>query len=335
MARSMRPDASSTVRLRGGRPSKEELDIPSPPPFKRVKSEDVLHYRAHNAHRLAGFREDYDTSLTNALLRLHGETFNIWSHLAGSFLFVIPRLVAPPIETAPHWLSVCLWFHALVGVGCGLASAAFHVCESWPTETYSKMLALDYTMAYVATVSHSCLIVAYEMREQQTYLIALILVPLLLLGAHGTRFFLVMQGQSNTTDSAIVIALTLFMPFLFAVPFLLRAALFPNPLTPILIRWLLAFAGATGSWILQIPERFFPPGTFDYFGSSHNVMHVLVLVVWQQLHWGVRGLLENDSPMAMHAVSAGVPPIPPENLSVSGFDGAFTVGRLPLWLAGE
>ena len=193
------------------------------------------------------------------------------------------------LYSEPDLVSEALRLHAFVGCCCGFASAAFHVCESWPTATYSKLLALDYTMAYVATVSHSCLIVAYEMREQQTYLIALILVPLLLLGAHGTRFFLVMQGQSNTTDSAIVIALTLFMPFLFAVPFLLRAALFPNPLTPILIRWLLAFAGATGSWILQIPERFFPPGTFDYFGSSHNVMHVLVLVVWQQLLLEPRG----------------------------------------------
>ena len=58
-----------------------------------------------------------------------------------------------------------------------------------------------------------------------------------------------------------------------------------------LVRWGLAFAAACGVWLTQFPERFFAPGTFDYLGNSHNLMHFLVLVVYQQLHHGVEELV--------------------------------------------
>ena len=65
--------------------------------------------------------------------------------------------------------------------------------------------------------------------------------------------------------------------------------------TPVLVRWLLAFACASGVWLYSVPERFFPPGTFDYVGNSHNLMHVMVLIVWRELHHGVRALVEADA----------------------------------------
>ena len=71
------------------------------PRFRLVKSDSVLDYRAHNQYILSGFRPDADTSLTHALFYLHGQSFNIWSHLAGTIIFVLPRLVAPIIPTAP------------------------------------------------------------------------------------------------------------------------------------------------------------------------------------------------------------------------------------------
>ena len=46
-----------------------------------------------------------------------------------------------------------------------------------------------------------------------------------------------------------------------------------------------------GFLVFQLPERLFPPGTFDYIGSSHNLMHVLVLVTFCELHSGIRELL--------------------------------------------
>ena len=273
------------LRLRGGRPQ----EAPKPPPLRLVNSDKVLSYRAHSPYVLWGFRPDNDTSITHALFRLHNESFNIWSHLAGTIIFVLPRIIGPGVEGAP-WLSAALRCHAIVAACCGFASAAYHVCESWPTSSYSRLLALDYTMAYVATVSHSFLIACFETRDQPLLCAALI-TPLLLLGAKGAHFFLRLQSN-NTTDSRASVVRTMVAPFILALPLILRALLFPSAITPVLLRWMAAFVVATLAWVLELPERLFRPGTFDLIGKSHNVMHVMVLVVWQELHLGIRGLVE-------------------------------------------
>ena len=271
-------------------------------PFRLVNCDKILAYRAHNRYILSGHRPDNDTNLVHALFRLHGQSFNIWSHLAGTFIFVIPRVVSDHSIAGAPWLSVALRLHAAIGAACGLASAAYHICESWPTAQYSTLLALDYTMAYVATVSHSCLIAAYETADHP-YLCASLLLPLCLLGAKGSHYFFASQSKSNTTDPRHKVFLTMFMPFLVTLPIIARALVVPSGLTWVLLRWIAAFIVAVASWLLLLPERLFPAGTFDYIGNSHNVMHVMVLVVWQQLHFGIRALLE-EAATAAHAAAA-------------------------------
>ena len=92
-------------------------------PFRLVNSDKILAYRAHNRYILSGHRPDNDTNLVHALFRLHGQSFNIWSHLAGTFIFVIPRVVSDPSIAGAPWLSVALRLHAAIGAACGLASA--------------------------------------------------------------------------------------------------------------------------------------------------------------------------------------------------------------------
>lgn len=45
--------------------------------------------------------------------------------------------------------------------------------------------------------------------------------------------------------------------------------------------WLVAggalYVIGAGLYVLRIPERF-SPGTFDYFGASHQIFHVLILL---------------------------------------------------------
>ena len=147
-------------------------------------------------------------------------------------------------------------------------------------------------MAYVATVSHSGLIVAYEMAELPR-LCAATLLPLLVLGAQGALYFFGSQSKSNTTDPQHKVFLTMFGPFVFTIPILLRNFAAPTALTLVLLRWGLAFFAASAAWLLKLPECLFPPGTFDYLGNSHNVMHVMVFVVWRELHWGIRALIED------------------------------------------
>jgi hypothetical protein len=60
------------------------------------------------------------------------------------------------------------------------------------------------------------------------------------------------------------------------------------------LSWVLSFAVAVLAWLFKLPERLFPPGTFDYVGNSHNVMHVMVLVTFLYLHNGSRALLAKE-----------------------------------------
>ena len=145
-------------------------------------------------------------------------------------------------------------------------------------------------MAYAATVSHSCLIVAYETRAQP-YVAAPLLAVLILLGLRGARYFLGRQSGTNATDSKSSNTMVMLPPLVLAAPFVVRLLVFPSPLTPVLLRWAASFACACSVWLLQLPERFFPPGTFDLIGNSHNLMHVLVLVVYRELNQGIDALV--------------------------------------------
>jgi hypothetical protein len=59
----------------------------------------------------------------------------------------------------------------------------------------------------------------------------------------------------------------------------------PTPSLPGLCRWAATFATTVAVWVLHIPERFdlrpfgLKPGDLDLVGASHQLMHVLVIVV--------------------------------------------------------
>ena len=280
--------APPLLRLRGGR-----ADAPPLRFAPLVMRDKVFAYRAHNPYLLKGFRQNHDTSLGSALLRFHAQTFNIWSHLAGTFAFVVPHLFVPEVAGYPS-LTALIRLHALCACACGIASGAFHICESWPTRIYSKLLALDYTMAYVATVSHALLITAYALRGQPGAYSLPLLLLLLVFGVRGTLFFLGEQSASNTTDKASTPATVMGRPLLFLLPIVVHAFCFDAALRDVLLRWALAFACAAGAWLLKLPECLFPAGVFDYLGNSHNVMHVGVLIVYLELHCGIEGLLRAE-----------------------------------------
>lgn len=254
-----------------------------------VKRDSVAAHRGSNKYLLSGFRACGDNSWSSALFRLHGQTVNIWSHLAGASIFVLPGLFAPSHAHAP-WMTLVLRLHSLVALACGWISAAYHVVESWSPSIYSQLLALDYTFAYIATVSHAMLIACYETHEHVHVCWPLLLV-LSACAYRGSRFFLVAQAKSNKTDSEGSIGLVMGAPLLLVLPLVLHALVFQTALAAVLVRWMLAFFVSAVAWMLQLPERFFAPGTFDYIGNSHNVMHIGVLFVYLALHSGVDELI--------------------------------------------
>jgi len=257
--------------------------------MRLVKFEDVPPHRATNVYLLTGYRRQNDMSLRTALFRVHTETVNIWSHLAGSLL-LLPCLFGAAYSHAP-WLSLGMRAHALVGLSCGFASAAFHVTESFPLKWYNRLISLDYAMAFVATVSHSALLAAYYL-DDASYVKLPLLLLMLTLAVYGVRLFVSRADGEAADTRRDYAAAVMGVPVLVAVPIGMHAILFDAAFGPVVLRWALSFAVATLAWLFQAPERFFAPGTFDLAGNSHNVMHVMVLVTFLALHDGVRRLLD-------------------------------------------
>jgi len=64
----------------------------------------------------------------------------------------------------------------------------------------------------------------------------------------------------------------------------------PTPTTHDLAKWCGIFAVTVAVWVLFLPERWLPDGALNYFGNSHNIMHVMVIVVFAHIQeiYGVR-----------------------------------------------
>lgn len=284
------PSSPEKIRARPVTGDEPSSSLPARP-HQLVKFADVPSYRATNRYLLTGYRQQDDTSVRTALFRLHGETVNIWSHLAGSVL-LLPCVLGDTYAHAP-WLSMLMRLHALVGLACGYCSAAFHIAESFPLATYNSLISLDYAMAFLATVSHSAVLAAYFFHDAPHVALPL-LTLLLLISVLGVRVFVSRADGEAAHTHRHYAAMVMVVPVLVAVPIGTHALLFDGAFGPVVRRWAVSFAVATLAWLLQLPERLFPPGTFDYAGSSHNVMHVMVLVTFLCLHEGVRALLSDE-----------------------------------------
>ena len=263
-----------------------------------VGFKDMPDHRATNKYLLKGYRAQDDVSLRTALFRGHSETVNIWSHLAGSLL-LLPCLFGDYYEHTP-WLSTVLRVHAAIGVCCGFASVVFHISESFPLDVYNRCIQLDYAFAFLATVSHSALLAAVFFRETP-HVAAPLLALLLLISVLGVRLFVAQtDADANNTQrhadrgSTMRVAGIMLVPVLLAVPICTHVLLFDPDFGPVVLSWVLSFAVAALVWLFKLPERLFPPGTFDYVGNSHNVMHVMVLVTFLYLHNGSRALLAKE-----------------------------------------
>ena len=92
-------------------------------------------------------------------------------------------------------------------------------------------------------------------------------------------------------------------PLVLAAPFVVRLLAFPSPLTPVPLRWaarrvrVLGVAAAATGALLSARD-------LDLIGNSHNLTHVLVLVVYRELNQGIDALQSGTVRVALEE-SAG------------------------------
>ncbi|KAJ3764084.1 hemolysin-III related-domain-containing protein [Lentinula raphanica] len=215
---------------------------------------------------------------------LHNESVNIHSHLWGGVLFLYFLASVRSTHLIQHpttWIdSVVISIFLVSATFCLCASALFHVstCHSEKISTHCH--ALDYSGIVVLTVGsfYPCVYYGFfcEPQFQALYIAAITLV-----GIAGAAYIVLNPEYAKPTHrgarTSVFIALGL-------------CAVFPvshwtyvhgfQTMRDMGVHYL-ALSGCfyiVGALLYanRIPERF-SPGTFDYFGASHQIFHFFVV----------------------------------------------------------
>mmetsp|Transcript_23550 Transcript_23550/g.79540 ORF Transcript_23550/g.79540 Transcript_23550/m.79540 type:complete len:345 (-) Transcript_23550:88-1122(-) len=226
---------------------------------------------------LSSYRPEGCTSVLRALFTLHNQSLNIYTHLLG-LPYVASFVIAPPPSSAAAGPFVAaLRTHAAVALLVGAASVAYHAGEAAPRR--QLLLAIDQGCAFLSCAAHAALIAFFELHAAGRPLLARRLLVALAAAALA-GFWSFVSGALNSRPKAVV-AGVMGLPLVIGLVGLAAAS--PTPTAPALAAWAALFAVTVAIWVLQIPERWFAPGTLDLVANSHNWMHVLVIVVFAEL----------------------------------------------------
>lgn len=267
-----------------------ELPVPpSPAAARRTASSKaaasypvvlVCHKTVHPArclrHITLGYRPDGCHGVAAALCQLHNQSFNIWSHLLGipyvaSFLWA---WTASDPREEPYILALRL--HAAVGIAVGIASACYHAGEA--SSKREMLLAADQGCAFVSCAAHAMLITHFELSRACPVAAAATVVALAAGAVAGMTAFV--SGAMNHTPKSVISGV-MGLPNLVALA--AWAAAPPTPTSPELAVWAALFGITVTVWVLFLPERWLPDGALNWFGNSHNIMHVMVIVVFAHI----------------------------------------------------
>ncbi len=210
----------------------------------------------------------------------HNETFNIWSHLFPGIvcLFTVVTVRHHEIIT----MCLCFMFVSM------LSSAAFHSLCSTPF-VYKHALTCDNVgMFSTVFVCVGSAVYFFGLVISRTTALWYLLAFLVSNVVSCALFILPTYQHATDVQGDHIIRGNKVAPFcmLFSVSFWLiptvHGALVNVDLTVTLLRlyaveyvcWIATFL----VWLLQFPQKAFP-GKFDRFGNSHNIFHVLVVMV--------------------------------------------------------
>ena len=223
-----------------------------------------------------GYRPDGCNSLVVALFHYHNETFNIWSHIVG--VVVVVWYGFQPQTSNCSQLTHALNAHVFCGVLCAASSTLYHIGECISREWYTRLLKLDMACAFSCCVAHSVLIISFELLHVDPRCAAILLSVAALVTPVGLYLFLFADVSSYPFISAS----------LYATPLLLIGAAwigaFHTARHWFLLKWSVMFLMTSVIWLGKLPERYVHPGTLDFVGNSHNIMHLLVIVLWATLY---------------------------------------------------
>jgi predicted membrane channel-forming protein YqfA (hemolysin III family) len=236
----------------------------------------TVHPSRYLRHITRGYRPDGCHGIAAALFQLHNQSFNIWSHLLG-----IPYVASfwwawTPSDPLEEPYILALRLHAAVGILVGIASAFYHAGEA--STRRDILLAADQGCAFVSCAAHAMLITHFELSRVRPTAAAATVLALAVAAVAGMAAFI--SGAMNQTPKSVVSAV-MGLPNLVALA--AWAAAPPTPTSPELAVWAGLFGVTVMIWVLFLPERWMPDGALNWIGNSHNIMHVMVIVVFAHI----------------------------------------------------
>ncbi|KAJ8285320.1 hypothetical protein GJAV_G00025500 [Gymnothorax javanicus] len=253
------------------------------PQFLRANPYITDGYRAYLTSRLC----------IKSLFILSNETVNIWSHLLGFFLFF--SLGVYDMTTVLPAVGASREDYVIYSIGlfcfqvCMLCSVGYHLfCCHRSEKTSRRWMALDYTGisigilgCYVPGVFYAFYCNNYW---RQVYLITVLAMILAVFFAQIHPHYLTQQWHRQRSAIFCSVAGYGFIPTIHWVWLSggFGADIIQAFVPRVLVMYLIA-AVAFVFYISKVPERYFP-GQLNYLGSSHQMWHVLVVLMFYWWH---------------------------------------------------
>ncbi|KAI8999742.1 hemolysin-III related-domain-containing protein [Gaertneriomyces semiglobifer] len=296
------------------KPELQEIDATTNLPWGRTLTfDELLPWQKDNIYIKTGYRP-----LTNSyrrclqtLLFLHNETGNILSHFSGMILFLclffglhlgdnltlrtsntleysnlsVMDIALHPTNTLSDYVAIS--FFLVAGISCLGLSAFFHtfichsrqVCLMWNKADYVGIVVMI-TGSMVPTIWYSLACDA-TFRALHLSIIAFCGVATLIMCL--SPHFTTPHYRVFRTSMFIALGLSGTLPFLHSL--YLHGYSVTTTATSASNLFLMGFLYILGAVIYasRVPERWYP-GSFDYWGHSHQIFHCLVVAAaW--VHW--------------------------------------------------
>ncbi|XP_026885487.1 progestin and adipoQ receptor family member 3a isoform X2 [Electrophorus electricus] len=256
--------------------------------------EQVPGFLRENPYITDGYRAYLTSRLCiKSLFILSNETVNIWSHLLGFLLFFLLGLydmiaVLPVIgATREDYViySIGLFCYQV----CMLCSVGYHLfCCHRSEKTSRRWMALDYAGISIGTLGCYVPGIFYAFYcnnyWRQVYLVMVLAMTLGLFFAQIHPHYLTKQWQKLRSVIFCSVAAYGLVPTLHWIWLSggFGSAVVQVFAPRVLVMYLFA-AAAFVFYLSKVPERYFP-GQLNYVGSSHQVWHILVVLMFYWWH---------------------------------------------------
>ncbi|XP_061116494.1 progestin and adipoQ receptor family member 3a [Conger conger] len=259
--------------------------------------EQIPLFLRENPYITDGYRAYLPSRLCiKSLFILSNETVNIWSHLLGFFLFfslgLYDMTTVLPASGASREDYVIYSIGLFCFQVCMLCSVGYHLFSCHRSEkTSRRWVALDYTGisigilgCYVPGVFYAFYCNNYW---RQVYLITVLAMILAVFFAQIHPNYLTKQWRRLRSAIFCSVAAYGVIPTIHWVWLSggFGAELIQAFIPRVLMVYLIA-AAAFVFYISKVPERYFP-GQLNYLGSSHQLWHVLVVLVFYCWHQSI------------------------------------------------